>query len=52
MLMKEHSKQWGDSRGSAATESKVLAGEKLTVGIKDWLDSCDVPVKVQCKLVL
>ena len=33
MLIYEHSKQWGHSRGSAANESKVLAGELI-----DWRD--------------
>ena len=32
--------RWGHSRGSVTTERKVLAGEKLTEGINNWLDSC------------
>ena len=29
MLIQKHLKRWGHSRGSAATESTVLAGERI-----------------------
>ena len=35
MWRKEHQEQWGAYGGSAATESKVEAGRKLTEGIID-----------------
>ena len=47
MWRQDHQEHWGHSGGSVATECKVQVVDKLTEGIRYWLEGCALSLKIK-----